>query len=514
MIRTERLLEIWDKSPHLAPFPEFLKEIITASYSQKRDQKLSAGAVAYLQNHRQQLVPVLESSFLNYSIQKLTARSLLQKVRLSVIRNLLVIFHVSSYRAAGKFDHLPYPDWHKRNLVAAFLARHMARNQPGMMPEEACLLTYLQDISLMVLSRTLPEVYAKLVQLQAEKKYRVRDELQLLETDHGALSALWLENWGIPREALRAVQLHHDTQALQRQENQVMRLGHLLRLSQALADIILGFHKNVDYRQVESQFNQYLKIAPATLQQILVDFVNKLPELGETFGFPDLAHLSLIRLIQSNQEFLQKKIIPYERLLEEISTSRERIQEMEREISYLKEQIRQQSFLDTVTGVYNYSYVYETLSREISQATRYEYPITFILFDVDNFSLFNQVYGAASGDQLLKKIAQRVAKNVRQSDVLGRWNADRFAMVLPHTGQPQAHYVAQKICRLIADQPFPDDTSNRMHRVTVSVGVMTILPSVYYLQREVLVRKVEQALEKARQAGGNRWVDGEKIPVR
>ncbi len=507
MIRTERILGIWEKSPYLEPLPEQIKELITVSYLPKKKQELSAGTVAYIQNFKQKLVPVLESSFFRVSVKGIPARQLLQKVELKVVRNVLLIFYLGTMDAAGEFDHLNYSEWHKRNLVAAFFAHHIARNQPAIQPEEACLFTYLQDISLVYLSRSLPEIYSRLVHLLSNPHYRVKEELGIVETDHAALSALILGEWGIPEEHLAALRLHHHPQDLQREENAVMRMGHLLRLSQHLADLLLGIPGSVDYHKIENQFNQFLKIAPATLQQYLVDYLKKLPELGEIFGYPELSNLTLIRVLQSNEEFLRKKIIPYEQLLEEIVQSRDRIHELEKEIRYLREQIREKSFLDSVTGIYNYSYVYEALNREISKAARYEYPITFILFDVDDFTLFNRVYGPRSGDRLLRQIAHRVKENVRKSDIFGRWNSDRYALILPHTGQPQAHFVAQKICRVIAEKPFPDEEVNRQYSITVSMGVITSIPSVYYLQRDVIIQKAEEALNKIRARGGNGWLD-------
>ncbi|MCS6831239.1 MAG: sensor domain-containing diguanylate cyclase, partial [bacterium] len=76
---------------------------------------------------------------------------------------------------------------------------------------------------------------------------------------------------------------------------------------------------------------------------------------------------------------------------------------------------------DGLTGLLNHRRLHERLKEEISRSSRYHHPMTLLMIDVDYFKRYNDTYGHQQGDELLRLLAQILQRNVRQSDIVGRY---------------------------------------------------------------------------------------------
>ena len=133
---------------------------------------------------------------------------------------------------------------------------------------------------------------------------------------------------------------------------------------------------------------------------------------------------------------------------------------------------------DPLTGLANRRALDQRLVAEWHRASREQTPLSVLFFDVDHFKLFNDTYGHAAGDEVLKLVAERIASGTqRTSDMAARYGGEEFAVLLPGTALPGARKIAEKIRRRI-------ETANLVHRgsrygrVTVSVGCASCEPPV------------------------------------
>ncbi|MDW8105480.1 MAG: GGDEF domain-containing protein, partial [Armatimonadota bacterium] len=95
-------------------------------------------------------------------------------------------------------------------------------------------------------------------------------------------------------------------------------------------------------------------------------------------------------------------------------------------------------------------------------------------------------------------------RNVRQSDIVGRWGGEEFAIVLPETDKRSATVLAQRLCEVVAATPFPGHPGRAPVRCTISIGVASYPEDA--LTVSDLVAAADAALYRAKRYGKNRVV--------
>ena len=133
---------------------------------------------------------------------------------------------------------------------------------------------------------------------------------------------------------------------------------------------------------------------------------------------------------------------------------------------------RQLADLDSLTGLHNRRYFYETLGREVDRAQRYQRLLSLVIVDVDGFKEINDRIGHLAGDAVLAEIADRIRQVVRSADIPCRVGGDEFAVIVPEVEGGQAQQLVGRIQRAVSAQPIA-----RAGRVRVSAGVADIQPN-------------------------------------
>ncbi|MCO6441095.1 MAG: EAL domain-containing protein [Nitrococcus mobilis] len=119
-----------------------------------------------------------------------------------------------------------------------------------------------------------------------------------------------------------------------------------------------------------------------------------------------------------------------------------------------EEQIRYQANYDPITGLPNRTLFIKRLTQALKQANRKHCQAALLFLDMDHFKQINSILGHESGDRLLREVAQRLLRCVRENDSVIRVGGDEFAIVLPEVPRPRvAARVARKVIAALA-QPF------------------------------------------------------------
>jgi len=153
---------------------------------------------------------------------------------------------------------------------------------------------------------------------------------------------------------------------------------------------------------------------------------------------------------------------------------------------------------DPLTNVLNARAFSHELAQELSRNRRYGRPLALIYLDLDDFKSVNDAHGHATGDAVLRLVADAMRGAVRQADVVGRLGGDEFGVLMPETDGDVAHAAANRLGSGIRTV-FRGTPS-----VTASIGVVAV--SGTEAGTDELLRKADQAMYAAKRAGKDRVV--------
>jgi diguanylate cyclase (GGDEF)-like protein len=165
-------------------------------------------------------------------------------------------------------------------------------------------------------------------------------------------------------------------------------------------------------------------------------------------------------------------------------------------------QFQLMSITDPLTGLHNRRYLEARLTEELSRSKRYNYPLSFMMIDIDDFKLYNDRNGHQAGDRALEITAQCLRAALRKIDVASRYGGEEFSILLPQTSLEEAAVIADRIRRKIMKAAFPHASEQPMGAVTVSIGLSTFSPSLD--SAEAIIRAADRALYHAKKHGKNR----------
>jgi diguanylate cyclase (GGDEF)-like protein len=166
----------------------------------------------------------------------------------------------------------------------------------------------------------------------------------------------------------------------------------------------------------------------------------------------------------------------------------------------LRTKLENQSIRDSLTGLFNRHFMQISLDREISRAARRNQSLAVLMLDVDHFKNFNDTYGHAAGDTVLKAVAEIFRGSIRSEDIACRYGGEEFAIIIPDVTQDGVFERAEAIRHAVASLRVPLEQET-FSELTVSIGV-----AVYPNDGEgadLLLRRADLALYRAKRQGRN-----------
>jgi len=167
----------------------------------------------------------------------------------------------------------------------------------------------------------------------------------------------------------------------------------------------------------------------------------------------------------------------------------------------LREQLRRQSIVDSLTGLYNRRFLDESILRELARASRKAQPLSLLMLDLDHFKKWNDTRGHDAGDQVLRLVGSELQRAVRGSDLACRFGGEEFAILMPETDPDialeRANTIRERIGRI--DIEYGGQVAGR---ISVSIGVASF--PLHASDANSLVRAADAALYEAKGAGRDR----------
>lgn len=169
------------------------------------------------------------------------------------------------------------------------------------------------------------------------------------------------------------------------------------------------------------------------------------------------------------------------------------------------------AMIDEVSGLPNRRYLMQALRALLHRAGSERFRVTVLFFDLDGFKHFNDVYGHAAGDQVVKETAQLMRKHCRKNDIVARYAGDEFVVVFWDAEEPRVSgskhptdvlMVLRRFRKALESHEFPKLGPEAIGHITISGGLASFPWDANTAEK--LIEEADRAMLEAKRAGKNR----------
>lgn len=170
------------------------------------------------------------------------------------------------------------------------------------------------------------------------------------------------------------------------------------------------------------------------------------------------------------------------------------------ELQEANNELQRLSQTDRLTNLNNRGYWEECLQKEFSRQRRNQTVSSLLIFDIDHFKKVNDAYGHAGGDEAILHLAKILKKNLRETDIGGRYGGEEYGVILTGTTAKEAYVFAERL-RIMVEQSVV--TYNEFEfQFTISLGIAEFNGELNSHQNWIEV--TDSALYKAKMSGRNK----------
>jgi diguanylate cyclase (GGDEF)-like protein len=166
---------------------------------------------------------------------------------------------------------------------------------------------------------------------------------------------------------------------------------------------------------------------------------------------------------------------------------------------------------DSLTGLHNHRYFKQYFKMEMGRAKRYHKAFSLIMMDVDDFKSFNDSFGHATGDALLRNMGAIILQTVRGVDVAFRYGGEEFIVLLPETRLEKAILAAERLRASVEKGTQQALAGGATRGVTVSIGVASYPENADKMDE--LFNIVDSLLYQAKRSGKNKVYHQERLQI-
>lgn len=415
------------------------------------------------------LLKVVNSSMFGLSREVTSIRHAVVIVGLRAVKAMALGFSLTglmSFRSTEGFDYRRY--W-RRSLTTAAAARQLGRGKGNGLADEAFVAGLLSDIGMLAAHRKAGEVYRSVLEAAAAAGTAIEAvERARLGVDHAQIGQAVLHAWGLPPLLCEAVGAHHGA-----------GVESVSGEGRALAGIVMGAAR------IAALFNR--DPGAGLVEETRAD-VTRLTGLGA-----DIVEETLIALdahVNEMASYLEIDIespVSYAQIQAEAAAAMTRfaleaeadraasareVEDARRHAERLEEEkkaILEIASTDGLTGIANRAVLDRRLEEEVRRAQSQREGLSVIFVDIDLFKQFNDEYGHAAGDAILKGVASALKSAVNGRGLVARYGGEEFAVVVPRTSRANAAALAEELRNTVAKLVI--HWSGRALRVTASLGI-------------------------------------------
>jgi diguanylate cyclase (GGDEF)-like protein len=408
---------------------------------------------------------------------------------LQAIKTLAVSFSLvpTLKKATGapgdSFDYLQF--W-KRSIYSAVAAKRLAKKLKLPCEEEAFLSGLLADIGVLAMQCVLKRDY-EVIYAQAGNNHETllnfcRAKFDLTHPEVGAALA---QHWQLPAVLARPIACHHDPAA--EADPALKALINVVYVACIIGDVFASASPAQHIMRARREMTDRFCFPPAEGEGLLAEIGEKTGEAARLFEFDIGEDRTYAEIVQEAQQTLILLSLQSQQQAESARKQNEALQ--------------QQATTDNLTGLANRGRFNDFFAEAFARANRAGKPISCLFMDVDHFKKFNDTYGHAAGDEVLRRVGKTLKLAARNVDLAARYGGEEFALVLTETDANTAAQLAEDIrCALEAEKVVFEGKSLK---ITASIGVAGADKPGLFQSPAQLTAAADKAVYAAKAAGRN-----------
>ena len=188
---------------------------------------------------------------------------------------------------------------------------------------------------------------------------------------------------------------------------------------------------------------------------------------------------------------------------EKLQYRNEEVEELNINLLRANQQLKRTALTDSLTGLHNRRCFDMRLDMEVNRAMRSGQPLSLLMFDIDYFKQYNDIYGHQKGDECLKQIAGLMSESFRRAeDFVARYGGEEFVVIMSGFDHNHALQVANQFMEAIAEKKIAHEGSQISEYVTISAGLVSINPRKKDTPSSIL-KQADELLYEAKAMGRN-----------
>jgi diguanylate cyclase (GGDEF)-like protein len=353
------------------------------------------------------------------------------------------------------------------------------------------------DVGLLCLARQDIAVAAQILAMPS--RTRTLYERSLGVTQHTDPSVLLGTGFELPSEIVDAIEHHHDADPPS---------GEMARIAWVAERVAAQFESGdtKTLRHEASTALALLGLSEADSEAITKAVPGLAASAAEAMSGTRVTEQVAVATVADASRALAELNQSYEALVRRLEVLIGEKESLLRDLALANERLEALATTDPLTGLSNRRALEAALLRDLARAERDKTPVSVLAVDVDHFKTFNDTYGHAAGDDVLRVVAKLLGRGLRAGDLPCRTGGEEFLVILPGTDTSGALIAAERLRARVAEERIA--LTGCHVSVTVSIGVATERGAGCSGRGRELVDRADAALYAAKRAGRNRVEPG------